>query len=73
MPDAADQAQRLKQILLRNRESLDLELPEDLLLEIAEIEEQNQFDDDRSKAQRAIRETVVAAGKTLRLAEVDER
>lgn len=73
MPDAADQAHRLKQILLRNRESLDLELPEDLLLEIAEIEEQNQFDDDRSKAQRAIRETVVAAGKTLRLAGVDER
>lgn len=69
----ADQAQRLKQILLRNREKMGADLPEDLLLEIAEIQEQNQFDDDRSKTQKAIREAVVAAGKSLRLDEVKNR
>jgi hypothetical protein len=74
MPDAPDQAARLEQILKRNRDSLDLdaELPEELLLEIAEIEEQNQFDDNRSKAQKAIRDAVEAAGKAIRLGEVSK-
>ncbi len=70
MADAADQAARLEEILVRNRGELEAGLPEELLLEVAEIEEQNQFDDNRSKAQKAIRDAVESAGKALRMGEV---
>lgn len=73
MDKALDKAARLDQILLRNREALGVEIPEELLLEIAEIEEQNQFDDDRRKAREAIREIVVAAGRQIRLDEVSDK
>ncbi len=68
--DIPENTARLEQILLRNRETLGVEVPEGLLLEIAEIEEQNQFDDDRRKARDSIRAVVTSTGKEIRLAEV---
>jgi len=60
----------LRDILERNRQKLAAELPPDLLMEIAEIEEQNQFDDDRKKARQNLRDAVGHAARSLRLDEV---
>jgi hypothetical protein len=72
MDERSDQAERLKGILLGNREAFGNGLPEDVLIEIAEIEEQNQFDDDRASTQKAIRDLISAAAKSLRLAEASD-
>ena len=58
---AADPGARLTQILERNRARTAPDLPSDLLAEMAEIEEQNQFDDDRRDARQALREAVANA------------
>jgi hypothetical protein len=67
--DGRDSAIRLLEILERNRQKVAPELPSDLLKEIAEIEEDNQFDDDRKKARQNLREAVSNAARSIRLTE----
>lgn len=70
MTNTRDPAARLTEILERNRRQIAPDLPADLLLEIAEIEEQNQFDDDRKKARQNLREAVSGVARSVRLEEV---
>src|SRR4051812_31039282 len=65
MPSQRDPAARLREILERNRQKIAPDLPRDLLVEIADIEEQNQFDDDRKKARQNVRDAVGYAAKSL--------
>ena len=63
-----DPAARLSEILERNRSTVAPDLPEELLAEIAQIEEQYQFDSDRRQARQGIRKAVENA---LRNAELE--
>jgi hypothetical protein len=72
MSERRDPAARLREILERNRKKIAPDLPRDLLTEIAEIEEQNQFDDDRKNARQNLREAVGHAAKAIRLGEAAE-
>ena len=51
-------AERLLGVLERNRAQCAPNLPENLLVEVAEIQIRYQFDDDRKAAHRDIREAV---------------
>jgi hypothetical protein len=73
MSAGKDPAERLKEILERNRQRVAPDFPAELLDEIADIEEQNQFDDDRKKARQNLRIAIDTAAKTLRLDEGDSR
>lgn len=69
MGDETDSAARLLAILKRNREKLEAELPPALLSEIAELQQQNQFDDDRGKTRKAMREVVEHHARQVALEE----
>ena len=56
-------SQRLCEILERNRETHSPELPAELVATLAEIEERDQFDDDRQRAKSDIREVIADAAK----------
>lgn len=71
--DKADPAARLLAILERNREKLESEIPADLLGEIAEIQQQSQFDDDRGKTRKEIRKLVEQYAKQMALKEPQSR
>lgn len=47
---------RLWRVLVRNREAIAPDVPNDVLREIAEIEERNQYDDDRRKVLVEVRQ-----------------
>jgi hypothetical protein len=68
MSSARDPSARLSEILERNRADVAPDFPQELLAEIAQIEEQNQFDDDRRPAKQRIREAVANAMRTAELA-----
>lgn len=65
--DEIDQAAQLREVLRRNNEKQGFLLPPAVLDEIAEVERQNQFDDDRRLTQRAISDVVTAAATAMRL------
>lgn len=67
--DETDPGVRLMTILKRNREKLEASLPPALLSEIAELQQQNQFDDDRGKTRKAMREVVEHHAKQVALQE----
>lgn len=73
-PDARGQgtATRFLGILEKNRKKVAPGLPSDLLAEIAQIEEENQFDDDRKKARQNLRESVEHAARSIRRVEAVE-
>jgi hypothetical protein len=64
-----DQAETLLRILEKNRADHCSSVPADLLADIAELQQQNQFDDDRRKTQKAIREIVEQYAKQIALKE----
>jgi|GEM_PF-2746930 len=57
-PEPLGPAERVREILEENRKRMHPDVPTDMLAEIAAIEEQNQFDDDRAQPRREIRELV---------------
>ena len=67
--DESDLAANLLGILERHRGDDAPDVPADLLAAVADIEQQNQFDDDRRKAQKAIREIVGHHAQGLALKE----
>lgn len=67
--DQADPAARTLKVLEATRQAEHPGLPAALLAEIATIEEQNQFDDDRSKARRAIRDLIDQYARSAALTE----
>lgn len=69
MTDEKQQATILLAILEKNRADNAADVPPDLLTEIAEIQQQNQFDDDRKKTLKAMREIVEQYAKSITLKE----
>ena len=61
---------RLLRALLKHRDEIAPSLSEDVLREIADIEERNQFDDDRRAPQKALREIF---GEVAQAAEGDTK
>jgi hypothetical protein len=64
-----DPAERFREILERNRAEVAPDLPRELLEEMADVEEQNQFDDDRKPTRNALRASVENALRQLNLEE----
>lgn len=71
--DPVDPAERVLKILEGNRQQIHRDVPEDLLAEIADIEEQYQFDDNRSEPRRAIRDLVEHYARSLALQETQSK
>lgn len=66
---AASPAERTLVILEANRSSDAPEVPKRLIEEVAEIQEQNQFDDDRSSPRRTIRTLIEQHARAIELKE----
>lgn len=62
-----DPSERLAAILEKNRDAVAPNLPSDLLKDINDIEQANQFDADRNKARREIRRVIAAYANKLSL------
>jgi len=71
--DLVGPAERVMKILEANRQQIHPDVPEDLLAEIAEIQEQYQFDDDRNDPRRAIRSLVDRHARSMALKELQSR
>lgn len=62
-----DPSERLAAILEKNRDAVAPNLPSELLKDINDIEQANQFDADRNKARREIRRVIAAYANKLSL------
>lgn len=69
MTDENHQAIILLEILEKNRVKDAADVSPDLLAEIAELQQQNQFDDDRKKVIKAMRKIVEQYAKGIALKE----
>lgn len=69
LTEEVDPAEKLLRILERNLEILEVDMPDDLLFEIAKLQQQNQFDDDRSKTRKAMRDLIEHHAKQVALQE----
>jgi predicted transcriptional regulator len=67
--DENQQATILLEILEKNRARDTVDVPPELLAEIAELQQQNQFDEDRKKVVKAMREIVEQYAKGIALKE----
>lgn len=67
--DENQQAIILLEILEKNRAKKAADVPPALLAEVAELQQQSQFDDDRKKVIRTIREIVEQYAKGIALKE----
>lgn len=67
--DENQQAIVLLEILEKNRVKDAADVPPDLLAEVAELQQQSQFDDDRKKVIKAMREIVEQYAKGIALKE----
>lgn len=69
MTEGDQQEARLLEILEKNRVSEAAYVPADLLVEIAALQQQNQFDDDRKQVRKEMREIVDHFAKSQALKE----
>lgn len=69
MTEGDQQEARLLEILEKNRVSDAADIPTDLLGEIAAIQQQNQFDDDRKQVRKEMRAIVEHYAKSQALKE----
>jgi hypothetical protein len=72
MTEGDQQEARLLEILEKNRTSNAADVPVDLLGEIAAIQQQNQFDDDRKQVRKEMRAIVEYYAKSQALKETTE-